>query len=95
MLILCRIVSKAPQGPVLLLNAVYFKGQWEFQFDKKDTQTMEFHTHAGETVKVLMMHQSEKLPFKSNKKWSSVLLPYVGNKHSMLIVLPDKSIVIF
>ena len=58
-----RIKDLIPQGKVnaltrlVLLNAIYFKGDWATQFDAKETRERYFHVGAGRKQAVAMMHK--------------------------------------
>ena len=43
-----------PDTRLVLVNALYFKGDWEDKFDPKNTRKQDFHTSNGEVVKVDM-----------------------------------------
>jgi len=72
-----------------LVNAVYFRDYWKHKFDPKLTVTADFHPTPTTTIKVQMMQQQEKFPYGGGKDCQIVELPYVGDRFSMLIVLPD------
>ncbi|OIO65079.1 hypothetical protein AUJ68_03980 [Candidatus Woesearchaeota archaeon CG1_02_57_44] len=82
-----------PGATVLVLtNAVYFKGDWAQQFDKKKTQQRDFTTPTG-TVKVDMMESSgkgAKYNYAENDIMQMVELPYKGDDLSMLVILPKE-----
>lgn len=44
-----------PLTRLVLVNALYFKGDWKQKFRKEDTQLMNFITKDGSTVKIPMM----------------------------------------
>jgi serine protease inhibitor len=58
-----RIKDLVPQGAVggltrlVLLNAIYFKGDWATEFDAKETREQAFHVGAGRKQAVAMMHK--------------------------------------
>jgi len=76
---------------LVLVNAVYFKGLWAEQFDKKLTRNEPFYRADGRTVDVPLMTFSEahNLPFYSEEGLKIIELAYKGDDISMLIVLPD------
>lgn len=47
----CTYSSGVPFD-LVLTNAVYFKGLWEYTFDKKDTSQQSFRTDEGPEVQV-------------------------------------------
>lgn len=44
-----------PLTRLVLVNAIYFKGDWKQKFRKEDTEITDFHKQDGSTVKVPMM----------------------------------------
>jgi serpin B len=81
---------------MVLANAIYFKSNWLYQFDKKLTKDAPF-THAdGTKADVPLMEMKGKLNY--GETWiggragvgAQVLeLPYTGKELSMLVFLPD------
>ncbi|KAG5441414.1 Serpin B6 [Clonorchis sinensis] len=45
----------------LLIDALYFRGSWDHQFDKEQTQESDFHCLNGESTKVQMMYRESSL----------------------------------
>ncbi|MBW2976778.1 serpin family protein [Candidatus Woesearchaeota archaeon] len=79
----------------VLTNAIYFKGKWEHQFDKDDTQPEDFTLESGAKIKVPMMRLTdEDLDFNYVESDGVQILemPYQGDKISMLVLLPRKEI---
>jgi len=75
----------------VLTNAIYFKGKWEHQFDRDDTQPEYFTLESGQKIKVPMMKLiDEDLDFNYVESDGVQILemPYQGDKISMLILLP-------
>jgi serpin B len=89
-----KIKDLIPSGGIdsdtalVLTNAVYFKGQWKSQFDKTETQNMEFAISAKDEVKVPMMHQKEDFKYYADNKLQALELPYKSDEISMLVLLP-------
>jgi len=80
---------------LVLVNAVYFKGDWSKKFDKAITKEEDFHVSSSEKIKVPLMHlRKEKLVFGVDQKLhcQAISLPYVGDKLSMVILLPDHTV---
>lgn len=77
---------------LVLVNAIYFKGNWQYQFEKNDTYKEDFHCRDGTHVKVDMM----ALPGKRLKhsigpaglKAECCEIPYDGGDIAMTIILP-------
>ncbi|KAL1131216.1 hypothetical protein AAG570_010834, partial [Ranatra chinensis] len=77
---------------MLLLNAIYFKGKWEFPFDKEKTKTGDFWVQPQYPVKAQFMSATNSFHYVESPqiKASILRLPYQGDKFAMYIVLPDK-----
>jgi serpin B len=75
---------------LVLTNAIYFKGNWESQFEKSKTKEAPFWLAPGKSVKVPMMTRKQKFNYMENDRLQILELPYVGNDLSMIVVLPKK-----
>nr|XP_027307490.2 serpin B6-like [Anas platyrhynchos]XP_038029936.1 serpin B6-like [Anas platyrhynchos] len=76
---------------LVLVNAIYFKGNWEKRFDKENTNERLFKINKNETKPVQMMFKKDKFPmtYIGDLETKVLELPYVGNELSMIILLPD------
>jgi serpin B len=74
---------------LILTNAVYFKGQWEEEFEKTATRDEDWQGGSG-PAKVPMMHQSGGYLYYEADGFQALDLPYKGRQLSMLVVLPRK-----
>nr|XP_055067485.1 leukocyte elastase inhibitor-like isoform X1 [Misgurnus anguillicaudatus] len=77
---------------LVLVNALYFKGNWEREFFSPDTVDRPFKVNKNETKPVKMMKQRSDFPLTFIPEVNSQILelPYVGKNMSMLIILPDE-----
>lgn len=87
-----KIVERIKPDEVLfLINALYFKGQWQFEFDKKNTKDDVFRLPGGEQKKLPLMSQSsQSFMYYKGKDFQSVALPYGTGRVSMYVFLPDE-----
>jgi len=78
---------------LILVNAVYFKGDWLNKFSADDTTDQDFHVSQSETTRVKMMHMNAEFYYGVNQelKCQAIELPYAGDTLSMFILLPDLS----
>jgi serpin B len=72
---------------LLLVNAIYFKGDWQKPFDHADTQTTDFWVEPDRSVNVEMMSQTEFFAYGETEQMQMLELPY-GDRFSMLVLLP-------
>lgn len=77
-----------PDRVSYLLNALYFKGIWYRQFDKKRTQQESFTQADGKKLSVKMMHQKERFLAAENDNYQTVVLPYGNGSYEMVVLLP-------
>lgn len=71
-----------------LMNAVYFKSQWVYQFSKDATSDDLFFDEDGNFGTVKMMKQVSEVPYHENDRYQMVRLPYGNGAFSMIILLP-------
>lgn len=76
---------------LVLVNAIYFKGFWNKQFKKDQTQDAQFRINKNDTKPVKMMYQKSKFPltFIHEVNCQIIELPYKGNELSMVVFLPQ------
>ncbi len=79
-----------PDSVCVLLNAIYFKGTWESQFEKEQTNEAPFRLSEKENVNVPLMYQKGSFKLIENDDFQAIALPYKGNLMSMVVVLPQK-----
>ncbi|XP_036274185.1 serpin B11 isoform X2 [Pipistrellus kuhlii] len=79
-----------PSSVMVLVNAIYFKGQWQNKFQERETIKTPFQLSEGKSVIVEMMYQAGrfKLAFIKEPQMQVLELPYVQDKLSMIILLP-------
>jgi len=73
---------------LVLTNAIYFKGDWANQFDKKRTRDETFKPAKDKEVIVPMMYIKERFKYWADDKLQVLQLPYKGKELSMIILLP-------
>ena len=87
-------IVDAPIDPLtfmFLIDAVYFKGDWTYQFDKRRTRDGDFQLAGGSPVSVPMMSRDEEIPVRLHQDagYTVLDLPYGGQAYSMTIVMPQ------
>lgn len=95
-----RIKNLIPPGAItsdtrlVLTNAVYFKADWLYKFDKKKTREENFYVTNATKEKVPFMNFEGAFHYTATKTYQAIRLPYKGEKHSMIVVLPQKNILV-
>ncbi|XP_050187336.1 serpin E3 [Myiozetetes cayanensis] len=79
---------------VALVSTMYFRSMWQKKFSLMDTQMLPFTTSEGSTLKVPTMHHTAEVNYgqfqtATLEAFSVVELPYLGEKLSMFLVLPN------
>ncbi|XP_029978802.1 leukocyte elastase inhibitor-like isoform X2 [Sphaeramia orbicularis] len=77
---------------LVLVNAIYFKGNWNKQFKENATRDAQFRLNKNDTKPVKMMYQKTKFPltFIPEAHCQILEMPYKGKELSMLIFLPNE-----
>jgi serine protease inhibitor len=71
-----------------LMNAVYFKGRWEDEFQAASTRSRTFHAPGGD-VQRPMMSRTGSYGFLDGDGFEAVRLPYRGGRFAMYVLMPD------
>lgn len=77
-----------PEMVMFLIDAVYFKGEWTYQFNKETTREWPFLLLNNQTKSCQMMGQKSEYPYMANEDFQAVSLPYGKGDYSMIIFLP-------
>ncbi|XP_004483442.2 serpin B9 isoform X1 [Dasypus novemcinctus] len=86
--------SIGPETRMVLVNAIYFKGRWNEEFDKTFTREMPFKINQKEQKPVQMMYQESTFKIAYIKEVCAQVLelPYAGDELSMVLLLPDDDV---
>jgi len=77
-----------PAEVMFLINAIYFKGIWQTQFDKSKTVDAPFYNADGTTSMVPMMAREKGVEGSFNPDYTAVDLPYGNSAFTMTVILP-------
>jgi serpin B len=82
----------APSTRLVLTNAIYFKGDWQTQFDKTQTRDEDFYPSQAQTKKVAFMHRESSFSYFDGGTFQLLELPYKSKELSLVVLLPkDRS----
>ncbi|XP_016071207.1 PREDICTED: serpin I2 [Miniopterus natalensis] len=85
-----------PLTRLILVNAIYFKGDWKQKFRKEATELMNFTKRDGAAVKIPMMKALLRTKYgyfsESSMKYQVLELPYKGDEFSLIIILPAEEV---
>ncbi len=81
-----------PAAVMFLMNALYFNGDWTYQFDKSLTQDRPFYPDRGSSlnVKTMSSEAGTKIYYGSNFK--AVEMPYGRTNFTMIVIVPEESL---
>jgi serpin B len=90
-----RIRDLIPEGLIndltrlVLVNAIYFKGNWRLDFNPNRTTREAFALLDGTSRRVPMMRVKEEFDYAEGDGWKAARLPYAGGA-SMVVIAPDQ-----
>ena len=86
-----KIVDRiSPQTLLFLINAIYFKGNWQDEFDKSQTRPGIFHLSDGNEKRVEMMRREGEYLYFRGENFEATILPYGDGRLGMYIFLPNR-----
>lgn len=80
--------SISPDHVMFLMNALYFKGDWKYQFDTQQTKNWPFTLADGSEKQVPMMFTKTDLRAYTTAAYQAVELPYASGQFNMTLLLP-------
>lgn len=92
-----QILSEPPSPDtiLLLLNAIYFKGKWDEEFDRRDTVNDTFLNYGSNEIQTEFMQQKWSVKYVeyttlASQNVKAVELPYQNDSYSMTIIVPQE-----
>ncbi|MFT4094032.1 MAG: serpin family protein [Niabella sp.] len=79
-----------PNLVMLLMNALYFKGDWRSKFDKANTEAQPFYPESGTQTTVKMMHQTDTFQLAASGDFTALQLPYGNGQFRATLLLPNE-----
>jgi serpin B len=76
---------------LVLVNAIYFYGDWASPFKKASTKTKAFSMMDGTSDTMPFMNQKNRYNYFEDSKIQAIEIPYMDSKASMVIFLPKKT----
>lgn len=80
--------EKEAEFLALLVNTIYFKGQWMEQFNEHSTRKDTFTDRNARESEIDFMNMTKRFSFYEDENMKMVRLPYEGNETAMYMVLP-------
>ncbi|MFN0016805.1 MAG: serpin family protein [Pirellulaceae bacterium] len=79
-----------PNMRLMLVNAVYFFGEWDVPFKKERTKEEPFFLSGGTQKLVPMMNRHAGLPYFHGNGLQAVSIPYGKGQLAMVVLVPDE-----
>lgn len=79
--------SFSPEDILVILDAIYFHGEWTHPFDSSDTKEKPFFLFNGDEKKYPRMFQHRTFDYYENSRYQAVSIPY-GERFCMCVFLP-------
>ena len=77
-----------PDLVMILMNALYFKGDWTTKFEKKNTVDQAFNLNGGGTKTVQMMNMADTFMYASAADYQVLQMPYGNGQFRATLILP-------
>ena len=88
-----KILNKLdPSVQMILLNAVYFKGEWIDKFKETLTQKKDFYNLGKDLTQVDTMKQISYFNYYQDSQIQAIELPYRNDSMTAVIILPQENV---
>jgi serpin B len=82
--------SLRPDTRLVLTNAIYFKGNWQTQFDKAQTKTEDFYLSQTQPAATPLMHREGSFGYFDGGTFQVLEIPYKSKALSLIVLLPKE-----
>ena len=79
-----------PTTLMIILNAVYFKGEWFYKFDSDLTKNLSFYNLGKDEILIETMSQFGIFKYYEDKKVQAIELGFVKDFMTAIIILPNE-----
>jgi serpin B len=79
----------SPDLVVILMNALYFKGNWSTEFIKSETKPLPFHLSETESIQVPTMFSEIQAKVVDTESFTAVEIPYGRKNFTMVVLIPN------
>ena len=88
-----EVLSEISEYAVMfIMNALYFNGDWSYQFDKSMTQELPFLPDGGSATDVPTMKGEVGAKFARDEGFRAIEMPYGQTNFTMVVIVPDESL---
>lgn len=77
---------------MFIMNALYFNGDWSYQFDKSKTQERPFYPDGGSSVNVSTMNGEVGSKVVFGDDFKAIEMPYGRTNFTMVVIVPDETL---
>jgi len=79
----------SPDAVMFLMNALYFKGNWTYQFKKDQTADSPFYPENGNMLNVKTMRSQVPVKIYAGSRAAAAEMPYGRQNFAMVLILPE------
>jgi serpin B len=91
-----KVLEKISGDAVMfIMNALYFKGDWSYQFDKNLTSDRVFYTDESNSVIVSTMNGDVGSKVTGGAGYNAIELPYGQTNFTMIVIVPTGTLADF
>ncbi len=80
---------------MFIMNALYFNGDWSYQFDKSLTQERPFYPDGGSVINVSTMNGEVGSKVAQGNNYKAIEMPYGRTNFTMIVIVPEEPLDVF
>lgn len=73
---------------MVLVNTLYFKSKWKYEFDKSNTRDANFRTSKDQIKSIKLMNADNSYLYYENEDLQLIEIPYINQDYVMRVLLP-------